>query len=136
MAYRLPDITADLEFEEHPGLEVAVRISPLPFGAYFDAVHIVHERDDLDAREWLDAIVEVLAPHLVGWNLPEPADAAGLRAQPYQIVLAIARAWVRAVPEVPVPLGRRSNDGATSEDPSPESTSEPESSTDSPAATA
>jgi len=140
MGYQLPEVAAQLEFEDYPGLTATVRISPLPFGTYFDAVGLVFELGDDDVRAQFDAIVEMFGPYLVEWSLPEPATTEGLRAQPYQIVLGLARAWVRAIPEVPVPLGRRSSDGdtsdATSESPSPSSTSEPESSTASPDATA
>jgi hypothetical protein len=121
MGYTLPEKTAILEFEEYPGLEVTVRISPVPVVAYFD---ICRRFDQLpeDGFAFEDLARDFASLALVSWTLDEPATTTGLLKQPLELAFGIVRQWIRAVAEVPIPLPKRSSDGEQSEDPtSPES---------------
>lgn len=116
MGYVLPERLAVVEFGEYPGLEVTVRLSPVPMGLYFDILSRLQAigSDMLAMRE----VCELFAPlGLVKWNLPEPADADGLAAQPFELAFGIVVQWTKAVAEVPLPLPVRSSDGVPSEGP-------------------
>lgn len=118
MTYTLPEKLAVLEFEEYPGLEVTVRLSPVPMAEYFA---ILNDLDDPGEGGWV-ALVQRFAPvGLVSWNLAEPADAAGLVAQPYELAIGIVLQWTKAVADVPVPLPKASSSTTSSEDANPPS---------------
>lgn len=63
---------------------------------------------------------EIVADGLVEWNLlddddqPVPATLAGVLSQEYDLVLAVAEGWMKAVGSVPAPLARPSTDGRPS----------------------
>lgn len=111
----LPDKLAVLEFEEYPGLEVTVRLSPVPMGTYFD---IVRRMNEVAGMTEFETIARDFAPiGLVSWNLDGEPTAEGLASQPYELAIGIVTQWIRAVAEVPVPLPKRSSDTEPSEDP-------------------
>ena len=118
MDYVLPEKRAIIEFEEYPGLEVTVRISPVPMGAYFE---IVRKLDTLDGDPYAIAdVAQAFAPiGLIGWNLPEPATAEGLASQPFELAFGIVLQWTKAVGSVPLPLPRKSSAGEPSVEISP-----------------
>lgn len=120
MSYTLPEKRAIIEFEEYPGLEVTVRLSPVPMGGYFEIMKLVEGiGHDLTA---LQELTEKFAPiGLIEWTLPEPATAEGMVAQPYGLALAIVAQWVKAVAEVPIPLPLGSSAGEPSVETDPPS---------------
>lgn len=116
MGYTLPEKTAILEFEEYPGLEVTVRLSPVPMASYFDIVRRM--ADESLTMTKFEEIARDFAPlGLVAWNLDVEATTEGLVAQPYEFAIGIVNQWTKAVANVPVPLPKRSSDGEPSEDP-------------------
>jgi hypothetical protein len=108
MGYTLPETVADLTWDDRPGLEVEVVISPVPMGEFFafreKVGRLWQSRDLTQWDEWL-AISDGWAPRFLrSWSLPEPATAEGMRAQPLELVKAILTGWNRGVAEVPIPL--------------------------------
>lgn len=112
MTYTLPVKTTVIEFEDYPGLEVEMRTSPIPMGEYADAVEFlsVAGKDPLGTMRQLGEIVN---RYLVSWNLEGDATA-----QPFELLLGIALAWVGAVGAVSLPLPRRSSGTEPSPEPS------------------
>lgn len=123
------DRFAVIEFEEYPDVEVRVRLTGASVRAYNAVIEAFNEAMMRWMPEPIEKLCDVIAPFLDSWSFPEPADADGLREREPAFVFAIARAWVREVRDVPLPLPRKSSDGDTSEDPSPESSPTPSSTT-------
>jgi hypothetical protein len=102
MTYKMPERIETLTFDGYDGLEVKVRLSPVPFAAYLDVVATIDENKDADS---LRRIADTFAAHgLVGWNLDVPADADGLLRIDFTLAIGIVIAWIGKVGEVPVPL--------------------------------
>lgn len=123
MGYTLPETVADLTWDDRPGLEVEVVISPVPMGEYFDwhADILRLQRAPLVSEwaEWVKLSDRWTPKYLRGWTLPEPATAEGMRAQPLELVMAIMASWDRGVARVPVPLATASSPRATAAETNP-----------------
>lgn len=118
--------TASIRFEDEPEQETVLRISGVPLRLLFD----IQERPIRLIRADLTWLAEQLAPYLVSWTYPEPADATGLLERDPNWLVALRREWIRAIAEVPLPLAVRSSDGGAFQQPptSPTSSSTPSSS--------
>ena len=110
----MADRYAVIEFEEEPGTEFRVRLSPVPLST-FEAI--------------TDAFVNVVSS-----MLPENTRALGAAFAPVydgdvsaldvNVFLALVREWLREVRTAPLPLRLRSSDGEPSADPEPASESQ------------
>lgn len=133
MSYTLPETLGLLTWEERPGLEVQVLLSPVAMGDYFDwhtsFVRVGRSRFISEQAEWLGLADRWAPKFLRSWSLPEPATAEGLHAQPLELVVAILTGWDRGVAEVPVPLAVASSLRATAAETSLPSSARPSSST-------
>jgi hypothetical protein len=103
----MPDRYAVIEFEEDPGTEHRVRLSPVPMSTF-------------------EAVTEAFV-NVVQSMLPENTRALGAAFAPVydgdvaaldvNVFLALVREWLREVRTAPLPLRLRSSDGEPSEDP-------------------
>jgi len=111
--YVLPEERVEYEFEAYPGLEVSLRVSPIPLGDWLAWTAMGTEEGEAEERlrARYGRFVELAQPR---WNLPEEPDVDGLMHQPFQMVAGLMTAWSNSIAEVPVPLARRSNGIATS----------------------
>lgn len=111
----IPERTATFVFDEYPGVEVELRLRPVPLEEFLNVAEMIEEPDRLGSAGAVRELVEAFARlALVGWNLPEPADLEGLRKQDLSFVMALAVAWAREVANLPAPLARSSPNGSTS----------------------
>ena len=106
--------TAVFVFDEFPDGEVTVRLSPVSMRDYFDFL----ERWNADStiggfRAEIAHFAEIAQPT---WTFP----AASFEDLDYALVKAIVNAWVKRVPEVPVPLPLASSGTERSREPSTE----------------
>jgi hypothetical protein len=103
--------TIRLEFEDPAGGESAiVRLTSMT----------IAEVEEIDRGD-IEKVAEVLAAHLVDWNLildgePLPADREGIRGLDYAFQRQILDAWVRAASSAH-PLVLRSDAGQQSDPP-------------------
>lgn len=119
MSFTFPDKTAIIDFPDtYPGLEVVVRLSPIPITTFLDfhaEIIKLLDSDTIDGRlRWGELAGRWAPVALVSWNLEAPPDPAGILGQPWEFLSALLQAWARGVAEVPLPLGRRSSDGTPS----------------------
>ena len=122
---------AVIEFDEYPDEWVRVRLTGASVRLYNAVVETFNESVVRWMPEPIERLCDAIAPFLDSWSYPETADGEGLRERDPPFVFAVARAWVREVRDVPLPLPRKSSDGEASEDPSPESSTTPSSTTSS-----
>lgn len=110
------DDTVTLEFDEYPDLSVVMQVS-IPVRAYLAALETFDDPDNtLEPGPWLMALCDLVDTFRLSWTLD--GDAAD---QPGGLIVGIARSWLRAIAQVPVPLARRSSGTA----PSPEDLTNP-----------
>lgn len=118
--------TAIIEFEEYPGDEIVVCISPVPVAAFFDV------SEKANTLRWdpveFKALGEAFAPFLVSWTFDAPLDVFG---HDLTLGVGIIREWAKAVRDVPLPLPVKPSDGELSEATSPTDSNEPSSSNES-----
>lgn len=107
---------AVIEFEEYPDEWVRVRLTGASVRLYNAIIEAFNEAVVRWMPEPIEKLCDAIAPFLDSWSYPEAADGDGLRERDPAFVFAIARAWVREVRDVPLPLPRKSSDGAPSED--------------------
>lgn len=101
--YVLPEKTCLIEFDEYPGLEVEMLVSPIPLGEYIEASRYV---DDLEPRNW-DALLELA--DFVGKYLRRASIGLNTRTWPHTLLISCALAWRNAVGAVMPPLPRVSS---------------------------
>lgn len=109
--------TAVFEYDDFPGLTVTMRVS-VPLREYLEVLAFMEDPAQLATLAGIARIGEIVDRYLVSWTLDGPAAE-----QPWELLLGIAKAWLRGVAEVPVPLPRRSSGIDTS----PEASTGPES---------
>ena len=109
------------EDERLAGLEVDMDTMSVLQALEFDRVRFREVHDDEEVTQRLQDLAEILAKHLVRWNLRDkrkrlvPLTAAGILSQPERLILALVAGYVQALRGVPAPLGRGSNDGPDSD---------------------
>ena len=103
--YVLPVKTAIIEYDEYDGLEVEVRVSPIPIGEYVEGIKYVDELGDrLQELDDLTELADFVGRYLVRSNLNTPT-----REWPHTLLLSTALAWARVVGQVMPPLPRVSS---------------------------
>jgi hypothetical protein len=103
----MPDRYAVIEFEEDPGTEHRVRLSPVPVSTFEDVTEAFVKTAQSMLPENVRALREAFAPVYDG-------DASALDVN---VFLALVREWLREVRTAPLPLRLRSSDGEPSADP-------------------
>lgn len=87
-----------LEWNEYPGDEITVRLSPVPLGRYLEFMERWQAPSTIAGfREEVDSFVELAAPT---WTFP----AERFLDLDLAIVKATINEWLAKVPEVPLPL--------------------------------
>lgn len=117
MTFRFPDSLAVLDFPDWPGLEVTVRLSPIPLQTYMDLharMMAVFDNTKVSDRmeAWRKLAVEWAPLALVSWNLD--AKVSDIAGQPWEFLSALLMGWSQGVAQVPLPLLPRSSGGTTS----------------------
>lgn len=109
MGFKLPQRTARLIFEgEYEGAEVRMKLD-VAMGVFMEATR-------LQAAGDIEGLCRFVAALLIEWNVedeggPLPADFDGLmRCTPAFVNLVIEQ-WVKALTDVPAPLGAPSVNG-------------------------
>jgi hypothetical protein len=102
----------DFEGTEWDGLVVTVR--GLTTGEYLDFVSVTAMAESDENQT--GGMVEMLADHLVSWNLeedgvPVPCNLDGVRANELPMNMAIVRAWTEAMSGVPEETEKKSVTG-------------------------
>lgn len=111
--------TYRLVFDDTDLAGLEVRMRGLSTGDYLNVVRIQADDGD-ETPEQVDTMLGLLAGALVSWNLedehgnPVPADLDGVKAQDFDLVMAILGAWQTAVAGVPAPLDSASPSGVPS----------------------
>ena len=101
-------------FDEYPGEEFTVRLSPVSLRAYFDFLTRWNQASTLaEFRAEIGTFVELAAPT---WTL----QAETFEDLDFALVKAIVNTWVAKVPEVPLPLPVEPSDTARRREPSTE----------------
>lgn len=113
-----------LAFEEYPDDEIRVRLTPVSITTYFDIAD-AYGSGTWQGRDEVKAMYAAFAPVLLSWTFEPPATADGLAEIDSKLSFAIVDQWLREVRKVPAPLPLRSSDTTPSEDPDPESSTEP-----------
>lgn len=109
--------TRTVVFDEYPDDEVVLRVSGIPQSAFWALL----ELEVTFNRESFGALADALAPWLVSWTFPHPADAQGLREIDLNLALALRMELVKGVRDVPLPLPLTASVGtASSGDGSPQ----------------
>lgn len=118
--FRLSEVDGWLDFEEGPwiGARVHVRLAT-PLAFYFDILGAINSGKLATLRAGLRGWATDV---LLDWNIsgpdgtPIPATADGFERLPLPGATMMVRAWLNKVPDVDLPLGPGSPDGATSDD--------------------
>lgn len=109
------DDVGTIEFDD--GNEVRMNLS-LSTRDYIGALRLLFDKQgDLTPDDWLEQLAALIDKHRISWTYE--GDALD---QPRGTIVAVAREWLRAVSQVPLPLPRRSSATA----PSPEASASPE----------
>jgi hypothetical protein len=105
-SFEVPIRTARLEFEEWPNLFVRA-VLDIPMGAFFDFQRMAASNDPGDQevvmRRFGDDIL--LETNITVGGEPIEATGDGFLRLPPAFALEIIQSWVRAIQEVPAPLG-------------------------------
>lgn len=122
---------AVVEFEEYPDEWVRLRISGVSMRGYEAIVAAASELVERFMPEQLQALRAAILPVIDSWSFADQIDEDGLAERDPNWLLAVAREWLTGVRGVPLPLRVRSSDTEQSEDPSPDHSDAPSSSTES-----
>lgn len=118
MGYKRNPKVYNLKFgedTEYPGLEVQVR--SLSMGQLIAART---GKDDDDGKDGTEALIELLADRIIGWNLededgtPVPTTLEAMKGEDSDLIMAIVDQWTDAVAGVKAPLDGTSNSGEIS----------------------
>lgn len=117
MGYVIPSRTVTLEMPEpYVGAEIEVEVS-ISFDLLEEAMSLSEDVDGeasfKDKAAAYHRIGEIFLGKVVSWNLedrhgPIPTDMAGWKRLDLPIQIAVIRAWLAGVVEMPLPLGERS----------------------------
>lgn len=108
------------EDPEFAGLEITTK--PMPTGDYLEMLALMEERPETtrESKVQHERITEIFATALLSWNLetedgdPIPADLDQLRSLDLDLTLAVIRAYLDAISDVPAPLDEPSPSGGPS----------------------
>lgn len=118
MGYRRNKTIYNLEFEDHPGLEVRAHAASV--GYMLRIGQLAGRRAEDVSDEDLEFFFTGFAKQLVTWNLedddgrPVPADLDGIKSQDLPFMWEILEGWIDATSGVAAPLGESSSSGKPS----------------------
>lgn len=124
MGYVRPTLKLVFDEEHHgdlAGLEVRMKRPSVDQLMRVSQLMSLRGKDDADLtdtdREQIDGLFDLIAAHLLGWNLeeeggaPVPATAQALRGQDVALVYGVIGSWMDAAAGVSAPLAPPSSGG-------------------------
>lgn len=107
-----------IEFEEYPDEWYRVRLSPVPLSRYRDVVAAYKAAGESGIlADELVALLKVFIPVVDSWSHEAEVSLDALLELDPNLLFALVGQWINGVRSVPLPLPRRSSDGAPSADP-------------------
>lgn len=105
MSYELPVKTVTVEYDEYPGLEVELKVSPIPLAEFVEATKYVDELSEhFDTIDDMYALADFVERYVVRATYEAP-----FREWPHELLLGLAVFWRNGVGAVMPPLPRRSS---------------------------